>query len=391
MASKIALTIFFIFILLLVPSCLFPASNYEDDIKKIEERRESPITVEPTQTNEQEPEVVPDEPDVIIVKPPTPEPTPVPEQTPVIDKPKFNMTEKNFAYFLNKDEDLLYIYNLNTSRITEEIELDSEPQEIITDSDGEYAYIAVSGADKVEIFDLSKKDVIETISTGDFPHGIVLDRRERRLIVATNNNEIQFYDIRDFDDIKKVREVDVEAEPQMLVTDYSGDWIYVSHPDDDFVSVIDMDDDSNETEPDSIIDTDVGVEGLVVSSSGKYLYTISQEEEFITIYERDDNWDNKGDIELERRSQSKRGAFAPNGLLFVTNYNLDSVSIIDTDKDEIIETIKVGDKPTGITFNGNKAWIANYGSKVITIIDSENFLTQNVTLPDSGVNSIAFG
>ncbi len=291
---------------------------------------------------------------------------------------------------MTQDEDILYIYNLNTSKIVDEIELDSEPHEIITDHNGEYAYIAISGDDKVEILDMSDKDLTETISTGDFPHSISLDRRERRLIVATSD-DVEFYDIRDFDNIEKVREVDVDSKPHMLATDESGDWVYASHPDENFISIIDMDDDSNVTEADSTIETDVGVEGIVVSSSGKYLYAISQEEDYVTFYERDDDWDNKGDIELEKRARSKRGAFAPNGLLFVTNYNLDSVSIIDTGKDEIIKTIDVGDKPMGITFNGNKAWVSNFGSKFVTIIDSENFLTQNVTLPDTGVSSIAFG
>ena len=73
------------------------------------------------------------------------------------------------------------------------------------------------------------------------------------------------------------------------------------------------------------------------------------------------------------------------------NFGLDSVSIIDTDRGRIIETVDVGENPIGITFNGNKAWIANFNSRFVTIIDSENFLARDIDIPDRGVSSIEFG
>ena len=76
---------------------------------------------------------------------------------------------------------------------------------------------------------------------------------------------------------------------------------------------------------------------------------------------------------------------------YITNFNGDNVSVIDTATNTVIATITVGDQPVGVAVNpaGTLVYVANFSSNTVSVIDAAtNTVTATVTV---GTNPAAFG
>jgi len=65
---------------------------------------------------------------------------------------------------------------------------------------------------------------------------------------------------------------------------------------------------------------------------------------------------------------------------YVANSHGDSVSVIDTTSNKVIDIITVGTNPMGIAISGEKAYVANYGSASVSVIDTVTN-TVSATIP----------
>jgi YVTN family beta-propeller protein len=79
------------------------------------------------------------------------------------------------------------------------------------------------------------------------------------------------------------------------------------------------------------------------------------------------------EIQLEPKGFSNIKDFAINErtkTLYVTNENDDTISIIDTEVNEVIDTVLVGDIPRSITVNEetNKVYVASIGDNTVTVL-----------------------
>ena len=59
---------------------------------------------------------------------------------------------------------------------------------------------------------------------------------------------------------------------------------------------------------------------------------------------------------------------------FITNQGANSVSVIDTQTNEVVKTLNVGHKPAGVavTSDGKRCFISNPESKTISVIDGKS-------------------
>ncbi len=78
---------------------------------------------------------------------------------------------------------------------------------------------------------------------------------------------------------------------------------------------------------------------------------------------------------------------------YVTNSNAGTVSVIDTEMNEVSATVSVRSSPVGVAFSlpsGNAAYVTNFGSDTVSLIDTMNLNSMNLPVPaGSGPAGIA--
>jgi DNA-binding beta-propeller fold protein YncE len=96
--------------------------------------------------------------------------------------------EANMVLVAQAGRDTLGFLDLALGRIVDAIHVGNEPAGIIVDtehSDGTFAYVTVSGADKVVKVDLEKKEVVASLEVGRDPRAVAFDAATQRLFVAS--------------------------------------------------------------------------------------------------------------------------------------------------------------------------------------------------------------
>ena len=56
--------------------------------------------------------------------------------------------------------------------------------------------------------------------------------------------------------------------------------------------------------------------------------------------------------------------------VYVTNFDDDTVSVIDTASHTVVETVAVGDSPLGVALSGDPIYIANTGDGTASVLTS---------------------
>lgn len=82
-----------------------------------------------------------------------------------------------------------------------------------------------------------------------------------------------------------------------------------------------------------------------------------------------------GTINIADEASPRYLAKARNGIAYVTNLYGNTVSVIDLEKNEEVDTIPVGDNPEGIAVVSGRAYVANSGlgsGHTVTVIDAKN-------------------
>jgi YVTN family beta-propeller protein len=61
-----------------------------------------------------------------------------------------------------------------------------------------------------------------------------------------------------------------------------------------------------------------------------------------------------------------------NGLVYVANFDLNTVSVIDPSTNTVVDTIPVGQGPAGVAFNPTNGlvYVANFGSNTVSVIST---------------------
>jgi len=79
-------------------------------------------------------------------------------------------------------------------------------------------------------------------------------------------------------------------------------------------------------------------------------------------------------IDIAAQASPRYLAEARSGIAYVTNLYGNTVSVLDLDKNEEVDTIPVGDNPEGIAVVGGRAYVANSGlgqGRTLMVIDTE--------------------
>jgi len=99
-------------------------------------------------------------------------------------------------YVVIKENNSLYIINLKTKEVVQNIKLEGEAYTCLLSKDKKLLYISCWGADKIVLFDTKLKTITQSINVGDNPNEIIFNKNESLLFVANaNDNSVSIIDV----------------------------------------------------------------------------------------------------------------------------------------------------------------------------------------------------
>jgi len=105
---------------------------------------------------------------------------------------------KNLLYVVTKDNNSLYIINLLTKKIMQQVKLDGEAYTCILSADKKELYISCWGCDRLIVFDTEKKNIVAQIPVGDNPNDICITKDNKFLFVANaNDNDVSVINLKE--------------------------------------------------------------------------------------------------------------------------------------------------------------------------------------------------
>ncbi|MBI2731418.1 MAG: bifunctional YncE family protein/alkaline phosphatase family protein [Sphingobacteriales bacterium] len=107
-------------------------------------------------------------------------------------------------YVVTKENNSLYIVDLATKKIIQQISLGAESYACLLSPDKKELYVSLWGGDKVLIYDVKRQAIKEEVGVGDNPNELLLSKTGKYLYVANaNDNSVSVIDIKQ----RKVLEV----------------------------------------------------------------------------------------------------------------------------------------------------------------------------------------
>lgn len=95
---------------------------------------------------------------------------------------------KHLLYVVTKDNNSLYVINLLTKKILQQVKLDGEAYTCLLSADKKELYISCWGCDKLVIFSTVEKNIVDQIPVGDNPNDICITRNNKFLFIANAND-----------------------------------------------------------------------------------------------------------------------------------------------------------------------------------------------------------
>lgn len=228
------------------------------------------------------------------------------------------------------------------------------------------AYVANSGADEMLLVTTGNEAVDTTPLTGT-PYGVAVTPDGNQVLVTQEEADaLVFIDTSDFSGTPFT--LSVGKSPRGVAVDPTGQYAYVANFNDDTVSRI------NVTRR-SIVDTITvgdGPWGVAVhydeQNDAPVVYVTDHRDDSVTVINEDNQTTaidvGDGPIGL---------AVTPDGgSVYIANSNDDTVSIIDTHTDTVIDTVTVDSSPWGIAVgaDGDYVYVTNSGADTVTVIQT---------------------
>ncbi|MBS0028529.1 beta-propeller fold lactonase family protein [Chitinophaga sp. 22321] len=95
---------------------------------------------------------------------------------------------RNRLYVVTKEDNSLYIIDLQQNKVTGHIPLTAEAYTVVLSKDRSSLYISLWGGDAVAVFDIVSQKIIHTIKTGSHPNEMILSANGKYLYVANAND-----------------------------------------------------------------------------------------------------------------------------------------------------------------------------------------------------------
>lgn len=106
--------------------------------------------------------------------------------------------KKQLLYVVTKENNSLYVIDLSSHRIVNQVPLSSEAYTCLLSPDKTELYITLWGGDKVVVYDTQKNALTDSVPVGDNPNDLCISKNGNYLYVANaNDNSVSIIDIRE--------------------------------------------------------------------------------------------------------------------------------------------------------------------------------------------------
>jgi YVTN family beta-propeller protein len=249
------------------------------------------------------------------------------------------------GYVSNSAANLISVFNKKTMEVVNVIATGRGPKGIVLDQNRTRAYVAVSGDDTVEIYDVFNGTVIGKVKLtfGDNPMELALTPDGRTLVsVNHSSNTVSIIDA-----ISRIelRRISVGEKPTSAVVDPSGFRAYIMNSRSNTVSVVDL--------TQRTLTATIAVEGSPIrgafNRAGDRLYVVSS------------NSPNLSAIDPKRLTVTEKIFIGTGGLsirvsrlnnlIFVGNSFGGEIAVVDPSSSMFIDSIRAGGNPAYMTID----------------------------------------
>jgi uncharacterized protein (TIGR03437 family) len=230
-------------------------------------------------------------------------------------------------------------------------------------------YIVDNALGQVKVIDLNLRKTTAAISTGQQPSEILILPNNRVAFVSnqTDNNVA----VLDLNSNTRIATVPTGQAPGSLVSSPDGRFIYVADEGSNDVTVID----AVALIAVATIPVDVTPVALNLSSDGRLLYVVNQDAQPTGTVTIIDTNRNQVTGTLNVGLKPEQFAISPNlTTAYVVNSGSNSVSVVDLGSNQVTGTIAVGQAPSGVAFStdGSMLYVINAGSNSISAVNTGN-------------------
>ncbi len=269
------------------------------------------------------------------------------------------------------------------------VKVGTHPHEIVLSADKKFAYVsdngilwmqyAGEGGNTISVINLARREKAGVIDLGKNrrPHGMDLDPRTGRLLCTTENPFGLL--LIDTKTRKIARRYDVKGDaPHMVLLDKKAEWAYVSNTTTNTIAAVHL-----ESGNVKLIPTDARPQGGVLSHDGKLLYMTNSDGNSISIIDTDKK-ERVGVIPSAGKGPG-RIALTPDGKTLV--YNLQpgqAVGFADVATRKETALIPIGGNPLSLTMSrdGRFAYAGIQDQdKVVVISIPERKITRTFSTP----------
>ena len=236
-------------------------------------------------------------------------------------------------------------YEAANVKLVTTVEVGNHPAHVVYTSDGKNVLVTNNEGNNLMVINTSDYRVVQTIDTGKGPHGFRISADDKYAYIANMGEDtISVIDLVSMKESKRIR---VGAAPVTTGVTKDGKTLAVTLNAENAMAIVDLSTDKVEK-----IDVGIGPAQVYVQADGQYAYVANQgtKENPSRTVTKIDLIDKKAVATIETGDGAHGLITSPDSkLLYVTNMFEDSLSVIDNEKNQVINTISTGVQPNGIT------------------------------------------
>lgn len=287
-----------------------------------------------------------------------------------------------YAFITNQGSHDLSQVDLTTGREVVRVPLPKGPAGIAVDD--RTGQLFATSPDAATVTRLSATDFLrrDELQVGGGPVGVAVAPDGQRVYVSDwFGNQLLVIDAQAFQVLQRLP---LGRVPAGVVVAPDSRTVYVAERDEDRVAVIDTG--TSPARVRAVIPVGQHPFGLALDPSGRQLAVVNVVSNSVSV------------IDIQRGVVAQTiavghtpycAAWAPDGLLWVTNQHGDSVSVVDVAHDHAIATVPTDGFPEGIAIEGDRVLVVSWMDEVLDILDRTSYkVLRRVPL---GHNSRGFG
>ncbi|WP_282155995.1 YncE family protein [Cytobacillus gottheilii] len=236
-------------------------------------------------------------------------------------------------------------YDIESDELIKEVEVGNHPAHIVFTENGKFAVVTNNEDNNISVIDTESYTVVKTIDTGKGPHGFRISPDSQIAYIANMGEDT--VSVVNLDTMTEEKRIKVGTAPVTTGITSDGKTLVATLNGENALALVDL-----ETEKVGKVEVGVGPAQVYIEANDQFAYIANQgtEETPSNSATVVDLSEKKVTATIETGKGSHGVVVSPDSKrVYVTNMFEDTVSVIDTDKNKVIETIEVKGVPNGIS------------------------------------------